>query len=36
MMQEWADTVDAWVEGRKYVPTLLPTIMPSIALDPAL
>ena len=36
MMQEWADTVDAWVEGRKHVPTLLPTIMPSIALDPAL
>ena len=36
MMQEWADTVDAWVEGRKYVPTLLPTVMPSITLDPAL
>jgi hypothetical protein len=36
MMQEWADTVDAWVEGRKYVPTLLPTVMPPIALDPAL
>ncbi len=36
MMQEWADTIDAWVEGRKYVPTLLPTVMPPIALDPAL
>jgi len=36
MMQEWADTVDAWIDGRKYVPTLLPTVMPSIALDPAL
>ncbi|OYQ24005.1 integrase [Sandarakinorhabdus cyanobacteriorum] len=36
MMQEWADTVDAWVEGRKYVPTLLPPVMPPIALDPAL
>lgn len=35
MMQEWADTVDAWVEGRKQVPTLLPTGMPPIALDPA-
>ena len=35
MMQEWADTVDAWVEGRKYVPTLLPPVMPPIALDPA-
>ena len=36
MMQEWADTVDAWVEGRRYVPTLLPPVMPPIALDPAL
>lgn len=36
MMQEWADTVDAWVEGRKHVPTLLPPVMPPIALDPAL
>ena len=35
MMQAWADTVDAWVEGRKYVPTLLPPVMPPIALDPA-
>lgn len=34
-MQEWADTVEAWVEGRKCVPTLLPPVMPSIALDPA-
>lgn len=24
MMQEWADMVDAWVDGRKRVPTLLP------------
>lgn len=36
MMQELADTVDARVDGRKYVPTLLPTAMPPVALDPAL
>lgn len=36
MMQEWADTVDVWVEGGKHVPTLLPTIMPPTALDPPL
>ena len=29
MMQEWADIIDAWVDGRKHVPTLTP---PSIAL----
>ena len=26
MMQEWANLVDAWVEGRKHVPTLYPTL----------
>ena len=36
MMQEWADTVDAWVDGRKHAPTLLPPAMPSMELDPAL
>ncbi|WP_292530334.1 site-specific integrase [Methylocystis sp.] len=36
MMQEWADIVEAWVEGRKHVPTLLPPSMPVVALDPAL
>ena len=24
MMQEWSDIVDAWVDGKKYVPTLIP------------
>ena len=24
MMQEWADTLDAWIVGRKHVPTLSP------------
>ena len=34
MMQEWADTVDAWVDGRKHAPTLLPPAMPLMELDP--
>lgn len=24
MLQEWADMVDAWIDGRTYVPKLLP------------
>lgn len=36
MMQEWADIVDAWVDGRKHVPTLLPPLLPLVTLDPAL
>lgn len=36
MMQEWADIVDAWVDGKKHVPTLLPPAMPLVELDPAL
>ncbi len=36
MMQEWADIVDAWVDGRKHVPTLIPPSMPLVTLDPAL
>lgn len=36
MMQQWADTVDAWIDGRKHAPTLLPPAMPLMELDPAL
>jgi len=36
MMQEWSDIVDAWTNGRKYVPTLIPTSMPVFAPDPVL
>lgn len=36
MMQEWSDIVDAWVEGRKHTPVLLPPAMPLMELDPAL
>ena len=32
MLQEWADIVDAWVEGRKRTPTLYP---PSMHFDPS-
>lgn len=36
MLQEWADMVDAWVAGRKHVPTLIPPQMPILEADPAL
>lgn len=35
MLQEWANMIDAWVDGRKYTPTLLPASLQLIALDPA-
>lgn len=31
MLQEWANMIDAWVDGRKYKPTLLP---PSMEIGP--
>jgi integrase len=31
MLQEWANMVDAWVEGKKYAPTLFP---PAMAIGP--
>jgi integrase len=34
MMQEWSNLVDAWVLGRKYVPTLLPATMELLELEP--
>lgn len=36
MLQEWANIVDAWVAGEKYVPVLIPPSMPLLAPDPAL
>ena len=36
MMQEWSNTVEAWIDGRKYVPVLIPPAMPILAPDPAL
>jgi len=35
MMQEWSNLVDAWVAGRKYVPTLLPATMELLELEPS-
>lgn len=34
MLQEWANLVDAWVEGRRMTPTLLPPAMEIGPLDP--
>jgi integrase len=36
MLQEWADIVDTWVEGRKRIPVLIPPQMPILEPDPAL
>ena len=34
MMQEWASLVDAWVEGRRLAPTLLPPTIAIVAPEP--
>ncbi|CAN7339424.1 tyrosine-type recombinase/integrase [Mesorhizobium sp. LjNodule214] len=36
MMQEWSDIVDAWVNGKKHIPALIPPSMPLFEPDPAL
>ncbi|MBL4828988.1 MAG: tyrosine-type recombinase/integrase [Aliivibrio sp.] len=36
MLQEWANMIDAWVEGRKYKPALLPEEMSIYEADPLL
>ncbi len=36
MMQEWSNLIDAWGVGQKYLPTLLPTTMGLLELDPSL
>ena len=36
MLQEWSNSVDAWVAGEKYAPVLTPPSMPLLAPDPAL
>jgi integrase len=35
MMQEWANLVDAWVAGQKFVPTLYPPSMNLLVLEPS-
>jgi hypothetical protein len=34
MMQEWANMVDAWVDGRKYIPKLYPSSMELTVAEP--
>lgn len=36
MLQEWANTIDAWVEGRKYMPVLVPPAVEWDVPDPSL
>lgn len=36
MLQEWADIIDAWVEGKKRAPVLVPPSMPFFEPEPAL
>ncbi|BCA57481.1 tyrosine-type recombinase/integrase [Sphingomonas sp. HMP6] len=36
MMQQWANLVDAWVVGQKYVPTLYPASMDLLVPEPSL
>jgi integrase len=36
MLQEWADMIDAWVDGRKRTPTLFPPTMQLAAPEPTL
>jgi hypothetical protein len=36
MMQEWSNTVDAWIDGRKYAPVIIPPAMPLLEPDPSL
>lgn len=36
MMQEWSNTVDAWIGGQKYAPGVLPPTAPLLDLDPSL
>jgi integrase len=36
MMQEWSNTIDAWIDGRKYAPVIIPPAMPLLEPDPSL
>ncbi len=36
MLQEWANTIDAWIEGRKYMPVLVPPAVEWDVPDPSL
>ncbi|MCG2840765.1 tyrosine-type recombinase/integrase [Sandaracinobacter sp. RS1-74] len=36
MMQEWSNTIDSWINGQKYAPTVLPPTEALLDLDPSL
>ncbi len=36
MMQQWSNAVDAWIDGRRYAPVILPPASGLIDLDPSL
>jgi integrase len=36
MMQEWSNTLDAWITGQKYAPVVLLAVTPMLELDPSL
>ena len=36
MMQEWADVIDAWADGRRHIPTVIPALATLSVLDPSL
>jgi hypothetical protein len=36
MMQEWSNTVEAWIAGQKYAPIVMPQSAPMLELDPSL
>lgn len=36
MMQEWADLIDSWVDGRQRVPMITPPAIATPLLDPSL
>jgi integrase len=35
MMQEWSNILEAWLDGRKYIPVLIPPSIQLLQLDPA-
>ncbi|MBU7588485.1 MAG: tyrosine-type recombinase/integrase [Sphingopyxis terrae] len=36
MMQEWSNCIDAWIDGRRYAPAVLPPMATLLELDPSL
>jgi integrase len=36
MMQQWSNTVEAWIAGQKYASVIMPPTAPILALDPSL